>query len=473
MKRSFASMMVIASFALLLVGCQSGKTGNDGFRMPGVPRTPAMPGGSASAMPGAASSPMPASGQNSSGQSHSGILTSGHAAVAANHGQIAQVGYLQGGAPIPMGPVLQGQPIRRALKLGNCSCCNSDSGEHQSINQPTNSSFDVWGSQAVVNTACAPHGYVEFSPEGWNLYGSDPQEFICDGGDHPPEARVLRDDSIDGLQPEDTVVHYTSEAGDISIQASNRTCVYSPRFASVRKITEAIAGERAITLNTVDRPVGASRVEMDLPGLVVRDSIELGNADVARRIDALRDRNRGVRVEGDVAPIQQSKVLEMMTTLAALETGQLGEDQKAIVQRGANAAIAWTISESVEVAIEDLKAPVLTRDQSLDAFTVYDFPDAGRLRIVKMADKQHAQSGEEVEFAIRVQNVGDSPVNNVVITDNLVGRLMYVEDSQSSDGEVEFSQHDNSTRSLRLEWKLKSELKVGESVLIQFRCKLR
>ena len=314
---------------------------------------------------------------------------------------------------------------------------------------------------------------VEFAPQGWNLYGVDPQEFICDGGDHPPAARVMKNDTISGMAPEDTVVHYTTGAGDINVQASNRTCVYSPRFNSIRRISGSVEGEKVLGLSQVDRPVGPERFEKDLPGLVMRESAELGHADVAKRIDALRDRNRGVPVEGDLAPIERNSVIEMLVALSMLEPATLEDEQLALIQEGMTAAVRWTLTESVEVAVEDLKAPVLTRDQKLDAFTVYDFPDAGRLKIIKMADKSHAQSGEEVTFVITVQNVGDSTVNNIVIADNLVTRLAYVADSQECDREAEFTAEENAEVSHRLEWKLKEELAVGETAQVKFRCKLR
>jgi uncharacterized repeat protein (TIGR01451 family) len=95
------------------------------------------------------------------------------------------------------------------------------------------------------------------------------------------------------------------------------------------------------------------------------------------------------------------------------------------------------------------------------------------LEIVKLADKSHAQPGDVVTFAIRVVNVGDSAVNNVVLTDNLTTRLEYVEESQTCSGGAEFDAIRNGAESLRLEWKLTDELRVGESVTIRFKCKVR
>ena len=154
--------------------------------------------------------------------------------------------------------------------------------------------------------ACAPagQGCIVPTPTGCNVCGIDPQEFICDGGDHQPEVRLLRDDTLAGLDPEDTIVHYTTQAGDIEIKASNRVCVYAPRFSSVRKITGALAGDFAVGAAQVDRPQGAVRVDRNLPGLVVTDSIELGHADAARRIDAMpvgHDKSGQVAIDPDGA----------------------------------------------------------------------------------------------------------------------------------------------------------------------------
>ncbi len=319
-----------------------------------------------------------------------------------------------------------------------------------------------------------PQGYVMQSPEGWNAYGLDPQEFLCDGGDRMPAATLRRDDSIAGLGLEDTVVHYTTESGDIHFQPSNHTCLYAPRFTSVRKITGAVAGGRAIGLGGVDLPVGPIRVEHDLPRLVMTEATELGHADVARRTDAMRDRNRGVPVEGVLQPEQAADVMAALAALKLFDLGQTRDSEIAILEKLAQAAISWTMDESLEVVVQDLKAPTLTRDQRVDGFTIYDFPDAGRLQIVKLADRSDALPGEIVAFAIRIDNVGDSSVNHVVLTDNLTTRLEYVPDSQTCEGsKAEFTSVMNEGQSLKLQWKLSEELPVGASVTIRFECKVR
>ena len=328
---------------------------------------------------------------------------------------------------------------------------------------------------ACINGGCpaaAPYGYAPL-PAIYNLYGIDPHEFLCDGGDHDPPARLLRNDTITGLQPEDTVVHYTTTAGDIEFQASNRVCVYAPRFGSVRKVTSAIAGQGIVGAVGVRLPVGPNRVEFNQPRLMLADALTPARSEATRRLDAMRERNRGIPVEGVWQLEQATDVLAALAGLSVLEIERLQREELAVLQRAAIAAVTWSTNLTLEVAIEDIRPPVLTRDQSVEGVTVYDFPDTGRLRILKLADRQHAQPGEIVSFAIRVDNVGDAPVNQIVITDNLTTRLEYVAGSESCDVDADFTTEPNQAGSLRLEWKLSDELAVGETVSIRFECLVR
>ncbi len=317
-----------------------------------------------------------------------------------------------------------------------------------------------------------PYGYAPVPCGPWNAFGIDPQEFICDGGDHPPEARLRRDDTIAGLQPEDTVVHYTNQAGDIEFEASNRVCLYAPRFLSVRKITGALAGGRAVGAAQMDRPVGTVRVDQPLPGLVMTDTLELGHADVARRIDAMRERNRGVPIEGILQPEMAADVLAALVGLTIDEILSLQDEQRALLDKYLLCAVTWELDEALEVVIEDLKPPTLIRDEHVDGLTIYEFPD-GRLEICKLADRADALPGELVNFAIKVQNVGDAPVTNIVLTDNLTTRLEYVDGSQTCSGGANFESFVNPGESLRLQWSLTDQLRVGESVTIRFQCRVR
>lgn len=362
---------------------------------------------------------------------------------------VAQVGWI-------------GDRGRGIVQHSNCGCGACSSSASSSGCQSGN----------CLTGNCAP-GSPCGMPAAINAYAVDGQEYLCDGGDNNPPVRIRRDNQMVGLQPEDTVVNYTTQDGDLEIQASNKVCVYSPRFASVRKITGAVSGGRAVGLSGIAKPVGPGRFDYNQGGVIVSDATELGHADVARRIDAMRDRNRGVPVENVQQVNLAADVLEALAGLTVLRLDVMEDAEKANLEKAAQFAVAWTLDEALEVSIQDVKALTLTRDQKLEAFTIYEFPDAGRLKIVKLADRQHAQPGEIVEFAIRVDNVGDSPVTEVTLTDNLTTRLEFVEGSETSSADASFVATPNNGQSLRLQWTLSKELKVGESATVRFRCRVR
>ena len=399
------------------------------------------------------------------------------------HGYPPQAGYLPGGSY----PTAQAIPDRQALahavaqasyssasrpQLGNASWA----GGQQHVAAPIMPQAQPYRCNhfgGCQQCSPSPYGYMTPVPVPVNAYGIDPQEFICDGGDNPPHVAVRRDDSLTGLQPEDTVVHYTTADGSIEVEASNKVCLYAPRFLSVRKITGALAGGRAVGAAQFDKPLGTSRLDQPLPRLTMTDSVELAHADVARKIDAMRERVRGVPVDSVLQLEQASDVMAALVGLTIDQLNQLQDEEKAILEQFSLAAVSWALDECVEATIEDLEAPSLVRDESLQGLTVYEFPEAGRLRIHKMADRTDAQPGEIVSFAIRVENVGDAAVDRVVLTDNLITRLEYVEGSATCSAGAEFLPVKNDGQSLRLQWKLTDILRVGESATIRFKCKVR
>jgi uncharacterized repeat protein (TIGR01451 family) len=318
-----------------------------------------------------------------------------------------------------------------------------------------------------------PHGYAPYPAGYFNPYLIDPNEFICDGGDNAPSARARVGDQIIGVELEDTVVRYTTDAGDVHVQPSNKVCLYAPRFAAVRKVTGAESGELAVGAIGVAQPEGPSRAELVQPGLAITGRNELGRGSAVRGPDAMRERNRGVPVERVLQIEVAEDVLTVLQNLAFINRGILRDSEKPWLSNAAQSAVTWSVDEQAAVTVNDVAAVTLTRDLSAEELVVYDFPDAGRLRLCKLADKSDALPGEIVTFILRVDNVGDSAVRNIVITDSLVTRLEYVADSEKASVESEFTTEENEGQSLRLTWKLAKELKVGEGATIEFKCKVR
>ena len=306
-----------------------------------------------------------------------------------------------------------------------------------------------------------------------NPYAIDPNEFLCNGGDLPPLAHVTRDGDIAGLDVTDAVAHYITDSADVEVKPSNRVCVYAPRFNSVRKITSAQGQDFTLQLAQSRRDVMLGAVGIDTPPLVQRRNQEIISAEVTRRTDAVRDRAAGVRIERVDAPVQSTDYMAALVNLRSDQVADLTEDQRVDLQRFSAAAITYTLDQEVEVGIGDVFAATARRTQAAEAFTLYEFPEDGRLEVLKLVDKLDALPGDNLTFTITVRNVGDSPVHAVTIADNLVTRLAYIDGSQTSTAQAAFEMLPNTAGSSRLRWLLDEPLGVGDSATVTFRCKVR
>ncbi len=328
---------------------------------------------------------------------------------------------------------------------------------------------------ACLSAQCA-HGSCNksqyFTSGPWNQFGIDPHEFLCDGGDRHDNAHVRLDDKLVGIELEDTVVKYNTEAGDIHVVPSNRVCVYAPRFAAVRRVSEAILDERVVAARGYNMPEGPLTEQSEQLRSSVTAQYSPERAVLARTPDAMRDRNRGVPIENVDQPILAQETLAVLANLSLITRGILAEADKPWISKGALAAESWSLNENVAVTVDGKQPLEINAEKSAQELIVVDFGE-GRLRICKLADKDSALPGEIVSFLLRVDNVGDAPVENVEITDNLTTRLEYVPDSQTCSRGAIFETEANEGQSLRLTWKLTDTIKVGESAVVRFQCKVR
>ena len=100
-------------------------------------------------------------------------------------------------------------------------------------------------------------------------------------------------------------------------------------------------------------------------------------------------------------------------------------------------------------------------------------PGQPKLRVIKIASVGEAQPGDEIDFTIRFDNVGDEVIGNVTLIDNLTTRLEYVTDTAQSNLEADFSTRQNEGESLVLRWEIREPLNPGEGGIIRFRCRVR
>ena len=83
-----------------------------------------------------------------------------------------------------------------------------------------------------------------------------------------------------------------------------------------------------------------------------------------------------------------------------------------------------------------------------------------------------ARPGEEVEFTLRFDNIGNRVIGNVTIVDHLTTRLEYVTQSTTSSVDADFSTS-STTTSMVLRWEITQPLEPGEGGVLQFKCRVR
>ena len=340
---------------------------------------------------------------------------------------------------------------------GGCACCGPrNSGPFQ---------FGCYADGAMgPNMNCAPDGLACPWPT---------DEYICDGGDHNLDANVRKDWTVVGLDQEDTVAHYDTLDGRTEITESNRVCIYAPRFAAVRKVVSPVlheGHERIVDVAKADK----LNLHRDNFGPTTAVQPEQIVADVAiDQAQAFRERNRLIGLDATDRLYLARHGFLPFEDLQAIQRGVFEASEKARLAERTQAALVWEETKAVQVIIDGKMAAEGKGTSAAEETVVYELLGKPRLRICKIADKSDALPGEIVNFTLRFDNVGDQPVGNVTIVDNLTTRLEYVEGSQSCTLKADFATEVNEGESLVLRWAVIEPLKVNEGGIIRFQCRVR
>lgn len=333
---------------------------------------------------------------------------------------------------------------------------------------------------------CSPGGPFRFSDTtgggGCNGCGDGscgevhyhaPDEYLCDGGDNNDDVRVRRDWTVTGLDDEDTVVHYDTLDGRTEVTASNKVCLYAPRFGAVRQVTNMIASEQAERLAVADEKIKVvQQNELDIVSDVNQPLQPIDQLAV-KQIQAYNERTKGLTAEQTRHLIEWQQDLLPYENFDLIRRGVMKADEKLRLAQRAEAAIVWSREQAVQVIIDGKLPLEAVQDVKLGETVLYDREGKPRMRIIKIADKSEAQPGEEVSFTLRFDNIGEQKVGNVTIIDNLTTRLEYVDGSQECSHKAEFSTSDNDVESLTLRWEIQDPMRVGEGGIIRFKCRVR
>jgi uncharacterized repeat protein (TIGR01451 family) len=301
-----------------------------------------------------------------------------------------------------------------------------------------------------------------------------PEEYLCDGGDDGSPVAVSPNWEIYGLGLEDTVAHYDSLDGRTLVEPSNKVCVYAPRFGAVRVVTRIAENEnidQARGVGLQQQLVKAERVAVPTSSLQRYQA----RGHIGTKMPSAYRRRQG---DGAISTALFASGFQdaflPFEDLSAIRNGILDQSEKARLSEGIQAAIVWSEDIAVQAVLNGRTAITLTQNERTEAvFTVKDLRNSPKLRVIKVASTQSAHPGEFVDFTLRFDNVGDQPLGNIVLVDNLTMRLQYVPNSAQSSLKARFAVEPNEADSLVLRWEIDEPIDPGEGGIVRFRCRVR
>lgn len=313
------------------------------------------------------------------------------------------------------------------------------------------------------------------SPAPYNRSGTLPSaEYIVDGGDKEGSAYSDTNWNVHHLDVEDTIAHFDTIDGQILVEPSNEVKIYSPRFGSVRQILLPTESESRIVLADTRTDLKPYQGK-DVLGIDIRSQDEAvnltrGNTDLV----AVNTKLSLERYKNDEFVAEQIQLEKLGDLMVKMKTGLLTKEDQALLAAGSSAASVWGELQRVEVDIDSYRAQVNVWDIAPEALFVIDTgTKSSKLKLVKIASKSAAQPGELVEFILRFENVGNQPIGNITILDNLSPRLEYVSNSARSSLKGEFLAEKNTVGSQILRWEITDPLPKGGFGVIQFVCRVR
>jgi uncharacterized repeat protein (TIGR01451 family) len=316
----------------------------------------------------------------------------------------------------------------------------------------------------MVHGPWAPPGIAVPWPE---------QEFLRDGGDKETHVIVRQDWSLDGLDPEDTVAHFDTLDGRTLVEPSNEVCLYAPRFAAVRRVDNVFAGEQLARAGGHTQPLTLAGHEEKLVAATNMQPLQPVGDRAARRPNIAKGRDVGVPVFTVLMPIPVQDRLKPHENFEIMRTGQMLAKEEALVKKAALAAKVWEVNQAVQIIIDGKRAQADVLVQKPQVTYRVDEPGNPKLQLCKTASATSALPGEEIDFTLRFDNVGNQTIGNVTILDNLTTRLEYVPDSAKSSVKATFSVRPNTGESLTLRWEITDPLKPGDGGLVRFKCRVR
>ncbi len=390
----------------------------------------------------------------------------------------------------PTSTASQGSAVRSvAPPVGNQTVGAESSGPDVQLaayHHPPSLPPEAWTGAPVVGgaAACCPPGMAgcgmpaDMVAGAWRppgIAGVWPaDEYLFDGGDHQPSAEVMPDWNVLGLDLEDTIAHYDTLDGRTEVQASNRVPIYAPRFASVRQVAGLSMSHSRDRVAGVEVPRAPITQEDQQLATTVHQPVQAERYLGIRSLQDFRERAGTLGVTGDVLLARISDRFKIHEDFQVIRDGTFDNSEKARLAVWLAAAHAWQSDQAAQVILDEHAAVQVTGRTRVQSVYEYELPEGKpRLRIIKVASTAEAQPGDEIEFTLRFDNVGDQVIGNVTIIDNLTTRLEYLPNTAECSVDARFLTQENDGESLVLRWEILDPLAVGQGGIIRFRCRVR
>jgi len=315
--------------------------------------------------------------------------------------------------------------------------------------------------------------YGPWQPPGFSQPWPD-DEYLRDGGDQGLPVGVSPDWQVHGLEPEDTIAYYDTPEGQVRVEPSNRVHLYSPRFGSVRQVSNLVANEGREGWANVYLPTKFTQKEFQQPAWSHKQHLALGRYHTPQTpVQYLGRWSRDV-VSSALGPQSFQDRFLPFEDFQIIRLGQMDNSEREALARWVQAAVVWAKDDTLAVLLNEKQAAAMVQDESLvEVYVVHEPPANPKLRLVKVASTAYAEPGDVVDFTLRFDNVGNQPIQNVTILDNLSGRLEYVPDSAQCSLKAQFTAEPNQAGSELLRWELAEPLQPGQGGIIRFRCRVR
>jgi uncharacterized repeat protein (TIGR01451 family) len=341
------------------------------------------------------------------------------------------------------------------------------------VSEPVGYACNACGQPQGMPYCPPPAPPAQWSPDGiarpWPH-----DEYLLDGADQAPHAIVNGKNEIKGVEPIDTIAAYEARCGKQCLTASNLVPIYSPRFAAVLKIESLNQNQlnEALIRYDRDQPLVTKRI-IDDPTSHLQNDGAIKHKQL-KKLVALREKTPGLKVDNVDHLAKFVESFRPYEDFRFIRSGKVEVTERLRLAERQQAAMTWATPESVKVMIDNVEALAQGGWSGAQEFTTYEMmPGKCRLRLCKVASKASARPGEIVEFTLRFDNLGDGPITNTVIIDNLTTRLDYIEGTAQSSVDADFESFVNEAESTALKWTLQKPLGVGKGGIIRFHCRVR